>query len=386
MKQQELNLLAAFPAMPDHCRAALSSAARSAKDEETVKRKYPVALLAAALLTLITTIAIAEGWNVLAFLGIQPDSDAQTLVQPLSLSASADNVTFSIESAICDGEFLIFDWTVTNADPSRPVYISRENFTANNAAYLYNISSLDFDDQWLPGFTNPATSQGGCIAPLAKWLQQEDTLHIELTIAVHTAVNPVHFMEANHFDEALNLLNEGYAVIIGNDRYALFSDSDIPGAIGIAVASGVAPGGSIPGTQRSEITLAFDLDMKASMTTSAAIDTPIAVSNSNATLTLDQFTVTPLQVYIQATATWHEGAAPGLTGKFLLRDQAGNTLHIRDLSASSQSFMESLGRMDMEGVKHTEWECSLISPILPEEVSLVLKMTDGTELSIPLKP
>ena len=70
------NLRDAFPAMPEECRTALSSAARSVKEEEPLKRKYPVAILVAAILTLMTTIAIAEGWNVLAFLGIQPDSDA----------------------------------------------------------------------------------------------------------------------------------------------------------------------------------------------------------------------------------------------------------------------------------------------------------------------
>ena len=62
MNKQDFDLHSAFPAMPEECRCALSTAARSVKEEkEPMKRKYPVAILVAAILTLMTTIAIAEG-------------------------------------------------------------------------------------------------------------------------------------------------------------------------------------------------------------------------------------------------------------------------------------------------------------------------------------
>ena len=78
MKNQDFNLRAAFPAMPDDCRAALMDAARSLKEENRTPRKSYIAILVAAILTLMTTIAIAEGWNVLAFLGIQPTATHKT--------------------------------------------------------------------------------------------------------------------------------------------------------------------------------------------------------------------------------------------------------------------------------------------------------------------
>lgn len=377
------NLRDAFPAMPEECRSALSTAARSVKEEGRMKRKYPVAILVAAILTLMTTVAIAEGWNVLQFLGIQPDNDAQTLVQPVSASASAGNVTLNINSAITDGQYLAFSWSATNADPSKPAFLSVESFTANGKGNLYNISSTTFDDRWLPGFSGDASLQGGWIAQLSPWMQENDTLHIELTVAVHTAVKPAYFLDAYRTEEALAALNDGYVVIIGNDRFAMPCDPDAPGYI--TYVDGLGEGQSVHGTERSTMTLSFDLNMKAAMAASAAIDQPIAVSNENATLTLEHFAITPLQVGIKAVATWSKDNPPGLSGKFILRDKEGNTLKVRDLSASDESFAKSISRKDMDGVKHTEWHCSLIAPSLPNELFLVLRMNDGTELSIPLK-
>ena len=377
------NLRDAFPAMPEECRSALSTAARSVKEEETMKHKFPIAILIAAILLMMTTATIAESWNALGFLGIGPDSEAQQLVQPMSLSASASNVTLNIESAITDGQYLAFSWSATNADPSKPAFLTVESFTANGKWNLYNISNTTFDDRWLPGFSGDASLQGGWIAQLSPWMQENDTLHIELTVAVHTAVKPAYFLDAYRTEEALAALNDGYVVIIGDDRFAMPSDPNGPGYI--TYVDGLFKGGAVHGTERSTMTLSFDLNMKAAMATSAAIDQPITVSNENAALTLEHFTVTPLQVVIKAVATWSKDNPPGLSGKFILRDKAGNSLKIRDLSASKESFTESIDHKDMEGVKHTDWSCCLIDPVLPDELTLVLKMSNGTELSIPLK-
>lgn len=377
------NLRDAFPAMPEECRSALSAAARSVKEENHMPRKTYVTILVAAILTLMTTVAIAEGWNVLQFLGIQPDSNAQTLVQPVSLSKTSGTVTMTINSAITDGEYLAFDWSVANADPSTPVFLSIEEFAANGKDCLYTIGNTTFDDHWLPGFSGDASLQGGCIAPLSAWMQEDDNLHIDLTVAVHTAVKPAYFLDSYRTEEAIAALNDGYVVIIGNDRFARPSDPNGPGYI--TYVEGLSKGETVHGTQRSTMTFSFDLDMKAAASAFAALEQPIVVSNDNATLTLERCTITPMQTRIKAVATWNKDNAPGLSGKFILRDKEGNTLKIRELSVSDESFAKSIGRKDMEGVKHTEWHCSLIAPTLPDELFLVLKMSNGTELSIPLK-
>ena len=250
-------------------------------------------------------------------------------------------------------------------------------------ANLYNISDKTFDDRWLPGISGDASLQGGLVASLSPWLKEHDTLHIELTVAVHTAVKPACFLDSYRTEEALAALNDGYVVIIGNDRFAMPSDPNGPGYI--TYVDGLFKGGSVYGTERSTMTLSFDLNMKAAMAASAAIDQPITVSNDNAALTLEGFTVTPLQVGIKAVATWSKDNPPGLSGKFILRDEAGNSVKVRHLSASKESFTESIDHMDMNGIKHTDWSCCLIDPALPDQLTLVLKMSNGTELSIPLK-
>lgn len=376
------NLRDAFPAMPEDCRHALMDATRSVKEEERMDRKYPVAILVAAILTLMTTVALAEGWNVLAFLGIQPDSDAQTLVQPVSQSASAGNVTLTINNAITDGEYLAFDWSVTNADPSTPVFLSVEDITANGSGYLYNIGSKTFDDRWLPGISGDVSLQGAWVAPLKAWLQEHDTLHIDLTVAVHTAVQPVYYLDSYRTEEAIAALNDGYVVIIGNDRFAMPSDPNGPGYV--TYVDGLGKGQTVHGTERSTMTLSFDLDMKAALAATSSLEEPLSVCNDNAILTLEHFSVSPLQVGVKATVTWSKDNPPGLSGKFILRDGEGNTCKVRDLSASKESFTESLSRKDMDGIKYTDWSCSLIAPTLPDELSLVLKLNNGTELAIPL--
>ena len=213
-------------------------------------------------------------------------------------------------------------------------------------------------------------------------MQELDTLHIDLTVAVHTAVQPVYFLDFYRTEEAIAALNDGYVVIIGNDRFAMPSDPDSPGYV--TYVEGLGKGQTVHGTERSTMTLSFDLDMKAALAATASLEEPLSVYNDNAILTLEHFTVSPLQVGIKATVTWIEDNPPGLTGKFILRDGEGNTCKVRDLSASEESFTESLSRKDMDGIKYTDWSCSLIAPTLPDELSLVLKLNNGTELAIPL--
>lgn len=384
------DLRAAFPPTPEESRTAFLRAVRSVKEDETMRKKYPVAILVAVILTLITTIAIAESWNVLQFLGIQPDSDAQTLVQPVSVSAKTGNVTFTIDSAMTDGEYLAFDYTITNTAPSKPVFLNVEQFSINGQDNWFLIKDSTLDDQWLPGFSHPASTQEGCIVPLVPEWQPTltaDTLHVDLVMAVHTAVNPVHFLEANHFEEALAKLDEGYTVIIGNDRFAQYSDSDILDSLGVSIPSGFSPGLSAYGTERATVTLSFDLDMKSAQNLIIKPEIPFPAYSEEVKLTIEDFTVTPLQVRLTAIATWAEDAPVGLTGKFVLRDQEGKAIKLKDVSPSAESYTETYWHDDRFTNKQNIWECAIIAPTsaLPEEATLVYRLTNGAELALPLK-
>ena len=387
MNDQNLDLRSAFPAMPEDCRSALMDAARSAREEPSPHRRPPVAILVAALLTLMTTVALAEGWNVLAFLGIQPDSDAHTLVQPVSVSATTANVTMTIDSAICDGEYLAFDYTVTNTNPEKPVFLNVERFDVNSLDCSYRLGDDTFDDQWLPGFSRPASRQGGFLLPLDAVLQEDDVLHVELTVAVYTAAAPAYFMEASHHEEVRAAFNDGYLVIVGNERYVQPNEQDIPGVSGVGICTGMFPSQrSLHGTQRSTMTLSFDLDMKAAVASLKKSTPPDPVSGKYVTLSLEKFIVSPLQIRLTAVAAWDDDSPVGRSAKFFLRDKAGNTIRLKDVSTSPESYTELADRSFRGGSKETLWECAIISPTaaMPEEAELVLRLNDGTELVMPL--
>ena len=387
MNEHDLHLRDAFPPMPDNCRSALMDAARSAKEAAPPKRRSPLAILVAAILILMTTVAIAEGWNVLAFLGIQPDSDATTLVQPVSVSAKSANVTMTIDSAICDGEYLAFDYTVTNTNHEKPVFLNVEQFYVNGLDCSYRLGEGTFDDQWLPGFSRPASRQGGFLLPLDAVLQEDDVLHVELTVAVYTAVAPACFMEASHHDEVQTAFNDGYLVIVGNERYVQPSERDISGVSGVGICTGMFPSQRrLHGTQRSTMTLSFDLDMKAAVASLKKPTPPEPVIIEYVTLSLEKFTVSPLQIRLTAVAAWSDDAPVGRSAKFFLRDKAGNTIRLKDVSTSPESYTELADRAFRGGSKETLWECAIISPTaaMPEEAELVLRLNDGTELVMPL--
>ncbi len=377
----------AFPPTPDRCREALSTAARSVQ-EKPLRRKYPVAIALAVMLTLMTTVAIAEGWTVLQFLGIAPDSDANRLLQPVSASARAGDVTFTIDSALTDGEYLVFDYTVTNADPARPAYLNVVEFRLNGSTNIdFVLDKSTFDDQWLPGVTNPATMTGGCIVPLTDWLPAsdlEDTLHVALTVDVHTAAKPVTMLDAYDREAVLAALEADQLVIVRNTT---FVEPLPPEDLGhFAYCTGLtARDSTVYGTERTTMTLAFDLDMKAARATLRRPEHPVPAYGEDAMLALERFTVSPLQVRITAVVTWADDAPVGLTGKFFLRDKEGRIIQVKDVSASPETYTQTLGRAAPFTNKQTVWECAIISPTtLPEEADLVFRLTDSTELVLPL--
>lgn len=383
------DLTRAFPPTPDACRSAFMTAVRSVKEDEPMRRKYPVAIVIAAILTLMTTVAIAEGWNVLQFLGLQPDSDATQLVQPVSVSGKAGNVTLTIDSALTDGEYLVFDYTLTNADPDRPAFLNVEELLVGGSPNIYfAMTEASFDDQWLPGTTNPATLTGGCIIPLKDWAwmpELEDTLHIDLTVGVHTAVKPAVMLDAYDTEKALAALNADKLVIVGNDKYA---EPLPPESIGyLSYRSGLfGSDATVYGTEHTAMTLSFDLDMKAAHASLQHPDFPHPAYAGYTKLELERFTVSPLQIRITAVATWADDAPAGLTGKFLLRDREGKTIKVKSVSASPETYAKTLGRDDPFTNKQTVWECAIIAPnaSLPDEADLVFRLTDGTEAVLPL--
>ncbi len=379
MTDHDLDLHAAFPPMPESCRSALTDAARSVKEEEEpMKRKFTVAIVLAALLTLMTTIAIAEGWNVLSFLGLQPDSDASQLVQPVAASGRAGNVTLTINSAITDGDFLVFDWTIRNEAPDTPVYVYVDDVIANGWLHLIDIGSSQMSNRWLPDRDEGNTLQGGYIASLSEWIRDEDVLHVDVKLSLYTPTEPVRRIDAYNITEVTALREEGYIVILDKSPANLLT----PGSSFDTQTRQLV----FPGTQRSEMTLSFDVDLSAAKTALKTPDFPSPAYWSYTRLSLEAFTVSPLQIRITAAATWADSTPDGLSGKFILRDKEGNTIKVKNISDSPETYAKTYGRDDPFSNKATVWECAIIAPnsAMPEEADLVFRMNDGAEISLPL--
>lgn len=388
MKNQDFNLRAAFPAMPDDCHAALMDAARSVKEEEKpMRRKYPVAILVAAILTLLTTIAIAEGWNVLAFLGIEPDSDAQTLVQPVSTSASVDNCTIHINSAVTDGEYLAFDWTVTNTKPETPIYLRIEQFTGNELK-IFDDGTDGFDNQWLPGWCNDGTMMNGEWARVPDSVTG-DTLHVEMVIGVYTPEKPVYQMDGFDAVAIQQKWDEGYYVIVDGDNMIFYDEEEQrlclgrPGPILDYVEQGLL---------RSEMKVSFDLDLKAARASVRHPELPAPVIKDGTTLTIQRIAVSPLQTRIVATftpdnATYEDISAWCQKADFAFYDVQGNMMNHWDICL--MPMYEVTVEEAPDGTWFRQLDCNLIEvhESLPDTVILVYETKDGfrTELPVTLK-
>ncbi len=374
----------AFPAMPEECRSALLTAARSVKEETRMPRKSYVAILVAAILTLMTTVAIAEGWNVLQFLGIQPDSDAQTLVQPVSTSASVDNCVIHINSAVTDGEYMAFDWTVTNTKPEVPIYLRIEQFTGNGLK-IYDDGTDGFDNQWLPGWCNDGTMMDG------EWARVPDsvtgnTLHVEMVVGVYTPEKPVYQMEG--FDAAAiqQKWDEGYYVIVDGDGMIFYDEEEqrlvkgFPGRVLDYEEQGLL---------RSEMKVSFDLDLKTARASVRHPELPASLTKDDTTFAVQSIAVSPLQTHIVATFTpdnasyedivaWSDGS------NFAFCDERGNELDHYGMCL--MPMYEVTVEEAPDGTWFRQLDCNLIEvdESLPDTIYLVYETKDGFRMEQPV--
>ena len=380
MKNRDFDLLNAFPAMPAECRDALIHTARSVK-EEPMKRKYPVAILVAAILTLMSTIAIAEGWNVLAFLGLRHDSDAQALMQPVSASASVDGCTLRIDSAITDGDYLAFDYIVANTRPDTPVYMVVEGFTANGETIMTD-GTDDFDCQWLPGWCNDGTIQDG------EWVKlpdlKDDRLHVEMIVGVYTPEKPVFRMEEFDPDLAAAKRAEGFYVIAGGDGFIINDPKE-----GLVQCYGRVNATTGADLTRSEMKLTFDLDLKAARASVHTPELPESVTADGTILAVTTLSISPLQTRIVAAFTPENASyedivrwADGMNFTFF--DEEGNELKSWDICLSAQGEITVEEAPDGKWYRKMKYSFIEVNPSLPDEVILAYVTEDGFRIDLPI--
>lgn len=363
---------------PDPYLAQRVLAAAHAERKGTVIRKGRLILLLAALLILMMTIAVAmEGWHVLAFLGIRPAGGAGGLVEPVALEDSAADCSIRMESAVTDGTWLAFDWTVENRIPSRPVYMQVDSFTGNGIP-LFIDGTDDFHCQWFHGWCNGGMMQNGELVLLPEGITG-DTLQVEMVVGLYIPLAPVYEMPELDAELARQKRQEGYYVLVGGEGFV----KELPDE-GPVQCFGTVRDASAEGFMRSEMRIAFDLPLSA-LPAPSALTLPEPSFHEGITLQYRRAETTPLQTTLTlllipdentddaARSIWNEGYVT-------LTQTDGSWLDVNVLSG------ENGGAEQLEDGRWCEsYTISFAADQeLPEMISMSFVQNDGVVLTCPI--
>lgn len=370
---------AACGVQPDPSLARRVLAAAHEERKGSAPRKSRLILLIAALLILMTTIAVAlEGWDVLAFLGIRSEGGAGSLVEPVTAENSAADCSIRIESAVTDGIWLAFDWTVENHIPSRPVYMQADSFTGNGIPLPLD-GTDDFHCQWFPGWCNEGKMQNGELVLLPEGITG-DTLHVEMVVGLYIPTDPVY--EMAEFDAALarQKRQEGYYIIAGGEGLVREQPEE-----GLVQCFGTVRDASAAGMTRSEMKVEFDLPLT-ELPAPSALALPEPVVHAGVTLQYRRAETTPLQTTLTlllipdensrdaALRLWNEGYVT-------LTQTDGSWLDTNVLSGENGG-AEQLA----DGRWCESYTMSFAADReLPETISMSFVQNDGTALTCPIQ-
>lgn len=344
-----------------------------------MKKKVSVTILVAALMMLLASVAVAvSSWNVLAFLGLSEDSAATQLVTPVSAQARSGACTIRIDSAVTDGQYLAFDWTVENAEPATPVFMQVERFTGNGLP-LWTDGTDDFHCQWFPGVFNDGVMSDGNLTTLPEGLEG-DTLHVEMVIGLYTPDKPVYLMDAFDAAVARAKLEEGYYVIAGGEGFVVDDPEE-----GLFHGFGMVNHVTGKGLTRTEMTVAFDLDLAGGRKTRRELPLPEPITVGDLTLRYVSAATSPLQTSLTLLV------APEKSDEASVRD-LHHSLYYRITDAQGADvnawMLEGEG-MRLEQAEDGSWRLHIEGSFLTEErlpdvISLSLVSRDGTVYVAPI--
>lgn len=210
--------------------------------------------------------AAAQPWGVMEYLFGKNQEIAAPYVQPVSCVAENELVRMNINSALCDGQHLVFDWTITPLQPSRTVRLSLESFTANGEQ-LWTDGNDDFDDCWLPNpWSDEAVMQDGDRVALPESLKGVDILSVEMVIGVYEPTLPVYVIPHDDagrlgFDPELarEKIRAGYMVMYDSTGWVVEDDKEDDG-IACVVGFTLQEGDPFA---RTELRVSFTVDAAA---------------------------------------------------------------------------------------------------------------------------
>ena len=339
-----------------------------------------LALVAALLLLLLLACAAAVvyDWSVLAFLGLGQDASTAAIVTPIEGRANSSGWTIGINSAVTDGEYLAFDWTLEKQDLEIPEYIQVESLTANGLPLSID-GTDDFHCQWVPGVFFSGNDQGGELCRLPDGLTG-DSLLVEMVIGLYKPSRPVCLMEVFDAKMARQKLDEGYYVIAEGEGFVL----DLPGE-GLCHCFGMVNDTTGEGLERTEMIVRFTVDAKAGRATRRGLPLPEPVQYPGFTMAYTDATTSALQTCLRIALTPDENtqeAARALLekGYFSVTDAKGEWLET--------NVLDGLGGVEQaaDGCWCAIYECSLAQDTeLPEDISLSYCTHDGQVFAAPLR-
>ena len=330
------------------------------------------------ILLLACAAAIAYGWNVLAFLGMKQDAPSAVIVTPVDEAAHSCNLTIRINSAVTDGEYLAFDWTLEKQDLEIPEYIQVESLTANGLSLSID-GTDDFHCQWVPGVFFSGNDQGGELCRLPDGLTG-DSLLVEMVIGLYKPSRPVYLMEMFDAKMARQKLDEGYYVIAEGEGFVL----DLPGE-GLCHCFGMVNDTTGEGLERTEMTVRFTVDAKAGRATRRGLPLPEPVQYPGFTMAYTEATASALQICLRIAIipeenTYEAACALLENGYFDVTGTDGEWLET--------SILEGLGGVEQaaDGYWCAVYECSIAQDAeLPEDISLSYCTHDGQVFVAPLR-
>lgn len=364
-----------------------ASEERRQRIRETVREEKPagvpvrrLVLVAALLLMLLLACAAAAvyDWDVLAFLQIKSDGPTVDILTPVGGQSSHDKWRIAIHSAVTDGEYLAFDWTLEKQDLEIPEYIQVERLTANGLP-LSTDGTDDFHCQWVPGVFFGGNDRGGNLCRLPEGLT-EDQLLVEMVIGVYRPTQPVYQMEV--FDEALarQKLDEGYYVIAEGEGFVV----ELPEE-GLCHCFGMVNETTGAGLERSEMVIRFPVDAAAGRASRRELPLPEPVQYPGFTMAYTSATTSALQTRLCIALTpdentWEAACQLVEKGHYRVTDERGEWL--------ATNVLDGLGGVEQapDGRWRAVYECSIAQDAeLPEDISLSYHTHDEQVFVAPLR-
>lgn len=365
-------------------REAAAMEARQVLENAPARMDHPPArrlvLVAALLLVLLLACAaaVAYDWNVLAFLGMKQDAPTAGIVTSVDGKVRSGDLTIQINSAVTDGEYLAFDWSLEKQDLENPVYLQVESLTANGLP-LSTDGTDDFHCQWVPGIFFGGNDQGGNLCRLPDGLAQE-RLQVEMVVGVYSPNQPVYQMDV--FDEtpARQKLAEGYYVIAEGEGFV----ADLP-EDGLCHCFGMVKESTGAGLERTDAVIRFTVDAAAGRATRRTLPLPERVQYPGFTMAYTEAVATALQIRLRIAVTPNENsqeAACALleNGYFDVTDADGEWMET--------NILEGFGGVEqtMNGRWCAVYECSIAQDMaLPKDISLSYVADDGRVFVAPLR-